>query len=218
MNHPFFSLLLTLGLAGCAAVPDLPPNYAPEAHRSEGLAIVSLTLSGKPLKDVSGFEYLVRQVPPKDGEAVTTTRHYAGITQRARWIGQAGDPGDAVRRAVVKGLDVSEPLDVLDAGRPVGRLVTLRLAAGEYEFHAWKVTERAPYGEAEHGPQQPFSYRFAVEPGRTVYLGRLRLHLDAGNTSRMVVEDRRDSDLALFKAKYPALAGAVAVDIGSVRP
>lgn len=217
MNHPVLSLLLTLGLAGCAAVPELPPNYTPEVNRSEGLAIVSLTLSGKPLNDVSGFEYLIRQVPPKDGAVVTTTRHYAGVTQRARWIGQAGEPGDAVRLAVVKGLNVSEPLDVLDAGRSVGRLVTLRLAAGEYEFHAWRVTERAPYGEAEYEPRQPIGYRFAVEPGKAVYLGRLQLHLDAGNTSRVAVEDRRDSDLALFKARYPALVGAVAVDIMNVR-
>ena len=56
MNKTLVSALLIAGLAGCAASPDLPATYALEAKRPEGLASVSLTLSGKDLEKVSDYE------------------------------------------------------------------------------------------------------------------------------------------------------------------
>ncbi|MBI5900299.1 MAG: hypothetical protein HZB40_13850 [Rhodocyclales bacterium] len=60
MTKTLLSLLLIAGLAGCAAAPDLPSTYTLDANQPEGLAIVSLTLSGKPLDKVSGYEYRIR--------------------------------------------------------------------------------------------------------------------------------------------------------------
>lgn len=74
MNKMLLPTLLVVGLAGCAASPDLPSTYVLDAKRPEGLAVVSLTLSGKPLDKVSGYEYRIREVLPR-GEA------YAVVTQ-----------------------------------------------------------------------------------------------------------------------------------------
>lgn len=216
MNRPLLAVLLSVGLAGCAVSSDIQSNYALDVNRSEGLAIVSLTLSGKPLSQVTEFEYCIREVPPRDKEAITTKLQFGSVTQHARSVGKESANLIVVRSAVVKGLNSTEPLDVLDAGKATGRLLSLRLPAGEYEFNAWKLMEPSPYGAKQYGSTQAFSYRFSVMPGEAVYLGRLRLHLNENDTHKITVEDRREVDLATFRKKYPSLDAGV-VGIGIVR-
>lgn len=219
MNRTLIQALLVLSLAGCAATSDLPAAYTLDAKRQEGLAIVSLTLSGKAMDKISSFGYRIRQVPPRDEEAVTAKPYFDSARQHARSVQDVGMQRDADWNAVVKGPNSSEPLDIVDTGKPTGRLASLRLPAGDYEFHSWTVREPNPYGGMEYGPNQAFSYRFHVKPGEAVYLGRLHLRLGERNTHKLTVEDRRERDLTIFKEKYPSQdVGAIAIRIESLRP
>lgn len=218
MNRTLIPALLVLSLAGCAATSDLPAAYTLDAKRQEGLAVVSLTLSGRTLDKIASFEYRIREVPPRDEDAVTAKPYYDSARQHARSVQGAGGRQDAVRNVVVKGPNSSEPLDILDAGKATGRLASLRLPAGEYEFHAWAVREPNQYGGTEYTPGQDFSYRFSIKAGEAVYLGRLHLHLGERNTHKLTVEDRQDRDLTIFKEKYPSQdVGTIAVRIESLR-
>lgn len=110
----------------------------------------------------------------------------------------------------------SEPLNISEGGRSIGRVVALHLPEGEYEFYTWSLRERnPPYGETEYSPKQPFSYRFSVKRGEAVYLGRLSLRLSEGKTQKISIEDRHDADLATIKRKYPSLANS-AVSVRSL--
>ena len=95
---------------------------------------------------------------------------------------------------------------------------TTEVPAGEYEIHTWRLDEPGPYGEVELRPRKDFSCRFNVRSGTAIYLGRLRLELGDGDTQKLVVEDRRDSDLNGFKRKYPVLANSpTAMSICNIR-
>jgi hypothetical protein len=199
-------ILLAALIGGCSTLPDLPPAYALKSDPPEGLAFVSLTLAGKPMSQVSTFEYRIREVPPSDQTAVVTTRHFLSPKQHAKWVASGGGPQPPVWKAIVSGGGSSEPLNVFEAGKATGRLVALRLPEGEYEMQAWRLLERKPYGTAEYGPKQPIRYRFSVRSGEAVYLGRMRLLLSAKNTQDIVVEDRFKDDLAIIQQKYPSIA------------
>jgi hypothetical protein len=213
LKRQLLTILLAVMLTGCAALPDLPLDYALDDSRPEGLAFVSLTLAGKQLSQISSFEYQIRELPPADQDAVVTRPHFGSAKQHAKWVasGHGSQPG--LWKAVVSGPGSSEPLNVLENGKAMGRLVALHLPPGNYEFHAWKLIERnPPYGEIEYGPKQPLSYRFSVKRGEAVYLGRLSLQLGERNTQKVAAEDRHESDLAIIKDKYPSLGrGAISV-------
>lgn len=210
VNPILFAAVLAIGLAGCATATDLPPAYALDAKQPEGLAIVSLALTGKSLDRISGFEYRIREVPPRDEEAVVVTSRYASARQHARSLLGGSNQRQTEHRAIVKESNSAEPLDIRDAGRATGRLAALRLPPGDYEFHAWKASEPGAFGEMEYGPPRGFSYRFSIKPGVATYIGRLSLNLSERNTQRITVEDRRNDDLAILREKYPA------IDIGQI--
>jgi hypothetical protein len=118
---------------------------------------------------------------------------------------------------VVKGLNSSEPIDIDVAGKAQGRLVSVRLPVGEYELYSWRLREPTSSGEREYSPPQNFSYRFTIKPGAMAYFGRLNLSVGDNNAVRISLEDRRQEDLALFRAKHPALAaGTISYDVGSL--
>lgn len=74
-------------------------------------------------------------------------------------------------------------------------------------------------GGVEYRPQQAFSYRFSVKPGRATYIGQLNLHLSEHDTQKLSVEDKRERDFAILAKKLPALdAAKVTTEIGQVRP
>lgn len=208
MNIYVVTTAVAFALAGCAAAPDLPSTYAIDANRSEGLAIVSLTLTGRSLDKVSNFEYWIREVPPR-GEALAVVSHrYASARQHARSLQDGGEDRPLTQQVVVKGANAVEPLDIRDAGKTAGRLTALRLAPGEYEFHAWQLRESGAKGETEYAPPRDFSYRFSVRPGEASYIGRLNLHLSDRNAQRVTIEDRRNDDLAQLRKKYPGLGNS----------
>jgi hypothetical protein len=217
MKRLLVPVLLTLGLIGCASSPDLPAGYALDPGRPEGLAIVSLTLTGKQLNRISVFEYRLREIPPRGGMFADTRDHYDSPRQHARSVQAVGENPPGSRSVVIKGVNSAEPLDIGDAGQAQGRLATVRLPAGEYELHSWRLREPTPYGEREYKPPQEFSYRFSVKPGEMTYLGRVNLHLGERNAVRISVEDRRQDDLALLGRKHPALAtGKITHAVGSL--
>ncbi|MDP3513185.1 MAG: hypothetical protein Q8S20_10585 [Sulfuritalea sp.] len=219
MNPILFAAVLAISLAGCAATADLSPAYALHEKQPEGLAIVSLTLTGKALDKMSGFEYRIREVPPRDEEAVVATSRYASARQHARSLQDGGSRRQTDHRAIVKEANGIEPLDIRDATKTTGRLATLRLPPGDYEFHAWKASELNAYGETEYGPPRDFSYRFSIEPGVATYIGRLSLNLSERNTQRITVEDRRNDDLAILREKYPAIdIGQIVFGVGTLHP
>jgi hypothetical protein len=210
-------ITLALGLAGCAAAPDLPADYALDAAREEGVVIVSMTLSGKPLDRMQSFTYRIREVPPRGTAFPAVTYRYDSPRQHARSVLDADKAHPRTREIVVKGLNSSESLDILEAGKPAGRLVTLRLAPGEYEIHTWRLREPGSGKTKEYAPPRDFSYRFIVKPGEAVYLGRLDLRFGERDTLRIAVENRRAEDLALLEKKHPALAaGKIISAVGAL--
>lgn len=213
------SALLAVVLAGCVTAPDLPPDYALDPNVPEGLAIVSLTLSGKTLDRVDSFEYRLRPVAPQDGEPVRARPYFNSAKQHARWLIDTNGRRDAEWNVIVKAPNFGESLDVAEHGTVTGRLASVRLPAGEYEFYAWKLREPNPYGGTEYSPTQAFSYRFAVKPGQASYIGQLHLHLSARDTQKVTVEDRHERDIAILRKKHPSPhASQVTVDIGRVQP
>lgn len=219
MNPLLFPALLAIGIAGCAAAPDLPATYVLDANQPEGLAIVSLTLTGKPLDKVADFKYRFREVPPRGETFAKVSHRHASARQHARALRDEDKDRALARQIVIKGAGTAEPLDIRNAGKPAGRLATLRLPPGEYEFHAWQLREPGSNGETEYSPPRDFSYRFSVRPGETTYIGRLNLHLGARNTQRIAVEDQRNDDLALLEKKYPALGNRrITFAVGTLQP
>lgn len=213
MKRIAIPVVLTLTLAGCAATADLPSNYTLDANQPEGLAVISTALSGIPMSQVIQYEYNIRAVPLNERQAVTVKPHFGSNTQHARWVASSEAWKEVALAAVVKGHNTPASPDIPNAGSPSGRLMTLRLPAGNYEFHSWKIRERGNYGEMEYAPKQSFSYRFSIRPGVATYLGRLHLTLDEQRTHRIAVENQNDHDLKIFKQKYPALGGALSIDI-----
>ena len=160
MRKTLLSALLVAGLSGCAASPDLPSSYALDSNKPEGLAIASLTLSGKPLEKVSGYEYRIREALPRGEAYAVVSQHYASARQHARAVQDEGKERPFTHSVVVKGPNNSDALDIQDAGKTTGRLAALRLSPGDYEFHSWQVREPSPYGETEYKPAREFVYRF----------------------------------------------------------
>lgn len=209
--------LLALGLIGCASAPDLPVGYAFDPNRPEGLAIVSLTLTGKPIDKISTFEYRLREVPPSGTTFANTSNHYGSPRQHARSLQANDEKRPFSRTVVIKGLNSSEPIDIEIAGKTQGRLATVRLPAGEYELYSWRLREPNSYGEREYSSPNNFSYRFTVKPGEMAYLGRLNLSAGGSNAVHLSIEDRRQEDIALFRAKHPTLATrAIIPNVGSL--
>lgn len=204
MKRLSFLALFALGLYGCATA-DLPANFVLDPAQREGLAIISMTLSGKPLDKVSSFEYRIRHVRPTAGDAVTETRYFDSARQHARWVesADAGDHGE--RRVIVKAPESAEPLDIAERGAATGRVALLYLPAGTYEFYDWTLREPNVYGGIEYSPKQAFSYRFAVSPGQATYLGRIDLDLGERGVQKLRVDDRNERDVALARGKVPAI-------------
>lgn len=219
MNKSLLPVLLVAGLAGCAASPDLPSTYTLDSNRPEGLAIVSLTLSGKSLDKVTDYEYRIREVLPRGEAYAVVSQHYASARQHARSVQAEGKERPFTHSVVVKGLSNADALDIRDAGKATGRLAVLRLLPGEYEFHTWQVREPSPYGETEYRPAREFVYRFSIKPGEATYIGRLNLHLGSGNTERITANDRQAEDMSLLGQKYPAIPAAkIVAAVGILQP
>lgn len=197
--------LFVLGLAGCAAAPDLPDHHTRDEARQEGVAIVSLTLDGKPLTRMESFVYRLREIPPHGTAYATVTRHYDSPRQHARSLWASDQDRPFAREIIVKGPGSREPLDIRAAGQPLGRVATLRLPTGDYEIHGWRLREATAQGAVEITPPHDFSYRFSISSGEVIYLGRLNLRFEERNAQRIAVTDHRAEDLALLGIRYPAL-------------
>lgn len=198
---------LILTLSGCGTVSDLPPGYALGAQDTEGLAIVSLTLSGKDLGQVSNFAYRVREAAVEPGDDVRRSPYFYSARQHARWLQDKDAQGPAATRVklIVKDQALAEPLDVVESGRAIGRLAALRLPAGDYELYDWKLVVPNQYGGDEFGPRRSMAYRFRIEAGRATYLGNVDLRVTDQDTYRITFEDKAKRDLALIAKRLPAL-------------
>lgn len=208
MRQVIVSCFLAILLTGCATVTDVPPRYG-LGSRSEGLAVVSLTLSGKDLANVSSFEYGVRDAPGQYAREVRRKPYFASARQHARWLQdkQAQGPEAHRMRVIVKGSAVGEPLDIVESGRAVGRLAAIPLPAGDYELYGWKVVIPNRYGRNEFTPGQGFSYSFRVDAGHATYLGNLNLHVTEQDTYDITVTNKAGRDVALLMRKVPSLRG-----------
>jgi hypothetical protein len=217
MKPLLISVLIALGVAGCASAPDLPAKYALNADRPEGLAIASLTLAGKPMENISAFEYRLREVSPRGSTFAITKNHYGSPLQHARSLQAIDESRPFSRTIVVKGINTPEPLDIKDGGQVQGRLAVVRLPPGEYELYSWRVREPNRYGESEYAPPNNFSYRFRIRAGEATYIGRLNLYVGERNAVRIAVEDRHQEDLKVLELKHPTLVtGQIASAVGSL--
>jgi len=219
MIRTCMSVVLVAGISGCASVVDLPTGYKVGEEEGEGLAIVSLTLSGKSLDELSSLEYRIREVARPSYLPVEVRMNTDTARQRAKWVAEGGDRPKVGRKVMVAGPNSGEPLDIGSADTRRGRVAALPLPAGTYEFHAWEAREPTQYGSLEYRPRQDFSYRFVVRPGQATYIGELDLDLGEPDAYRVTVEDRSARDLSLLKKKMPAVAlYDVSIEIGRVVP
>lgn len=194
-------------LSGCATVSDLPLGYTLDAQKAEGLAVVSLTLSGQDLDQVSSFEYRVREAAGEATEEVQRRPYFHSARQQARWLQDKDAQGPAARhvRLTVKDQALAEPLDIVDSGEAIGRLAVMRLPPGDYELYDWKVVVPNRYGGDVFSPKRAFAYRFRVEAGRAIYLGNLDLRMTEQDTYGITVENKAKRDLALLEKKLPSM-------------
>lgn len=220
MKQIFVVGALIFALSGCASVSDLPPGYAPSAQDAEGLAVFSLTLSGKDLSRVSSFEYRVRKATSASGKEVERRPYFDSALQHARWVVDDDAQGPAAKRIklIVKSPALAEPLDVIESGRPVGRVAALRLPAGDYELYDWKIRVPNQYGGDEFGPKRAMTYRFRIEAGRVAYLGNVDLRMIEQDMYNITVENRAKRDLALLARKLPVTSEDILVRPGELRP
>lgn len=216
MKRILTPLALILTVAGCSTVSDLPPGYRLGAQGAEGLAIVSLTLSGKDLGRVESFEYRVREAPTISAyENVKRRPYFQSARQHARWLQDkdAQGPAAGLTRLIVKDPALAEPLDIVESGKTIGRLAALRLPAGDYELYDWKLVVPNVYGGNEFTPRRAIGYRFTVEAGRAIYLGNVDLRMTEQDTYGITVENKAKRDLALLTKKVPSI-GVEAVIYG----
>jgi len=194
-------------LSGCGTVPDLPSGYTLSAQDAEGLAVVSLTLSGKNLEQVSSFEYQVRQVPAYAFEEAERSRYFGSARQHVDWLRDGDAKGKAPQRIklIVKGEASAELLDVVESNRAIGRLAALRLPPGNYEIYDWKVEVPDQYGGDKITPKRTVGYRFKIEAGRATYLGNVDLRLTDQGTYNVTVDNKTTRDLALLAKKLPSI-------------
>lgn len=183
------ALLFALaGIQGCV-VKAPKKNYKGPAGRNEAVMILSVTRSG-----ITEFD-LVLDLKGEDHEYknVFTVREHDGLDWK---------PTNGYRPV---------PED-----QWAGRLVVLLVPPGNYRISAWSG-ESPFFGEQGNGygvVSQPISLRFTAPAGHIRYLGNLhfafpmklkgyvyngRYHIRTG--------DRTPRDLAVFKARYPLLAG-----------
>lgn len=205
MIHMLLGSVLLAALAGCSTTRDLPSGYALDTQDSQGLAIVSLTLSDPPLANVSSFEYRVR--PVGTATEVVTRPRFGSALEHARWVASGGSWRAAPRNAtvVVMGPNLKETLDVIESGEAVGRTAVLRLPAGSYEINTWKLVQPGPDGAQELSPRQDMAYRFEVPVGRASYLGRLDLRITDQGRYQFAADGHTGRDVALVAQKLPFL-------------
>lgn len=219
MKSLSYSIVLIIGLAGCAAAPDLPAAYVPDESKPDGLAIVSMTLTGRSLDKISEFKFRIRELAPAGEEFAVVRSHHASLRQHALLLQSDNIDKRLTRQIVVKDSGASESLDIFNGDLPVGRLVALRLLPGEYEIHSWELRESSLTGEVEYTPPRDFSYRFFVRAGAVNYIGRLNLHLGRRNTQRVTLQDMRQEDLDLFGKKYPLIPiETISFAVGKAQP
>lgn len=219
MKQMLFPTLVALSLTGCAATSDLPTGYALTPGQPEGLLIVSLTLSGEPLEKISSFEYRIRALAPEEREAVIARPYFESVPQHARGASRTTARAGGGQEIVVKGPSSAEPLDLWE-GATAGRVASLRLPPGAYEFYTWQLRDRAEAsGGTEYSPKRPFSYRFVIKPGQATYIGQLNLDLREWKAQKITVEDRRERDLALLNKRMPSIGSVqVSSEVGQVHP
>jgi hypothetical protein len=91
--------------------------------------------------------------------------------------------------------DVSVP--IIDGDT---RLIAVVLPQGDYEFYRWMVPHFGYHLESI----KDFSVRFTSVAGKAVYIGNLFVPME-GRRFRLVVRDRRESEIPLFRKHHPKL-------------
>lgn len=221
MKRPLVFFALASAISGCSTTSDLPPGYRLGTQDDEGLAIVSLTLSGVGIDRVSSFAYRVREAAEEATEEAKRRPFFHSARQQARWMQdkEAQGPAASRMRLIVKDSALAEPLDVVESGRPIGRLAALRLPAGTYELYDWKLVVPNQYGGNEFSPKRAFGYRFKIEAGRVTYLGNVDLRMTEQDTYNIAVEDKARRDLALLAKKLPSVRAEDVINApGEMRP
>ncbi|MFA6311030.1 MAG: hypothetical protein WCV99_06935 [Sterolibacterium sp.] len=212
---------LIVALSACGTLSDLPPGYSLDTQDAEGLAVVSLTLSGKDLGQVSSFSYRVREAANEATEDAKRRPYFDSARQHARWIQDQDAQGPAVSRRtlIVKDPALAEPLDVIESGRAIGRVATLRLPAGDYELYDWTLTVPNQYGGNEFTPKRSVGYRFKIASGRANYLGNVDLRMTEQETYNVTVENKATRDLAILAQKLPPVrVDDTLFQVGKVQP
>ncbi|QID19355.1 hypothetical protein G3580_18085 [Nitrogeniibacter mangrovi] len=198
-------LALALTLAGCAATPT-PPRSA--AARTDGLAVLSLTVAAPAGTRVSRFEYRLRPVAQPPMNQARVERYYRSEREHARALGTrttaTGAPAD--RPLPVVGQGAGDAGAIREDSGTVGRVAVLRLAPGTYELRDWRLVLADRHGKLALTPPHPVVYRFTVPADGGSYLGNVHLAVTANHQYRFALADRRARDLALAGGTDTALA------------
>jgi hypothetical protein len=108
-------------------------------------------------------------------------------------------------------------------GREAGRVVVQSLPPGRYEIHDFGFSGTLIVAGVEWSSATPFSIPFTINAGEATYIGNFArapslgtsLEPQLGAVGYFVVSDQSDRDLAIARARDPALP-AVRVEVADV--
>lgn len=107
-----------------------------------------------------------------------------------------------------------------------GFVTILRLPPGKYEIYNFEVSIASPLGSTRFSSREDFSIPFEVQSGRAVYIGsydstptygKSIFGVDVVAGTYWILSDRHERDLAVAKAREPAL-GQMAIDLAVPDP
>jgi len=127
-----------------------------------------------------------------------------------------GDPVTDNRRAMVcrcVGFFSPRPSNLDYYGREAGRVFVQSLPPGRYEIYDFGFTGTIIVASVEWSSRTPFAIPFTINPGEATYIGNFarapslgtRLEPQLGAVGYFVVSDQSERDLAIARARDPAL-------------
>jgi hypothetical protein len=137
---------------------------------------------------------------PKDGLVIVSFTHPPH--DRVFWLYRDLAKGKGIQRLYERKMSTAEQPDVsvpiIDGDN---RMIAVVLPQGTYDFYRW----HAPYFGYSFHPTKDFSVRFTAAAGRAVYIGNLWVPME-GRRYRLIVRDRSESEIPLFRKHYPKVA------------
>jgi hypothetical protein len=163
------------------------------------LVLIVFFVSGCGFTITAPWDYALGD-PPKDGLVIVS------FTQpphdRVFWLYRDLTKGKGIPNLYERKVSTAEHPDVsipiVDGDT---RMIAVVLPQGDYEFYRWHAPS---FGYDLHSTKD-FSVRFTAIAGRAVYIGNLFVPMDSRRRYRLLVRDRSESEIPLFRKHYPKI-------------